>query len=236
MVNHKNDQTPLQKRTTKPAPHLLARLIEIVNKIPPDIELPALDLSKPDYSHYEKWVEERYRQLEANLDKAKDQEQEHFSESDIPLIDVFRAFIRAPQGQSRMTIRQKIDAIENYNNFVNSRENLRLIARSRELIGRHNWNLSIKGGTTASLDKQGTIQVEMDSFSNAINQTDAARIRECLNCRYIFWAGKRNQNCCSDRCANNNRVRKWREKYPDKYKLQRNERAEQIENDSKAKA
>jgi hypothetical protein len=49
----------------------------------------------------------------------------------------------------------------------------------------------------------------------------AYRIRRCSECPCIFWAGRIDKFACCKKCRNRRNVRKWREHYPEGYKLQR---------------
>lgn len=51
-------------------------------------------------------------------------------------------------------------------------------------------------------------------FLIALGETDVRRIRRCLNCNILLWAGRIDQWCCTRRCANAARVRKHRAKPP----------------------
>ncbi len=260
MVKTKTSQTPLEiskKDTSKPCPKLLRRLIEVVNIIPPEIELEAVSLMRPDYSRYDEWIDGRYQQLESNLEKAKEQLKnldhkkarmkaflEHeASQSGLNLeplsvkevkitifLDTFRSYLRMPEKQAGMGTEHKRQAIENYNRFVTEREKLRLLANSKNLIGQHEWYLPMQGGTKTVLDKDGNIQIELDDFSKAIKGMEVSRIRECLNCRRIFWAGKSNQEYCTKRCSDSYRSRKH---YGETGKQKRIQKAQQKEENSK---
>ena len=64
----------------------------------------------------------------------------------------------------------------------------------------------------------------------AIEDVEADRIRECPICQNVFWAGRKDQLCCAPRCARILRTRRWRERYPERYKLNRFRKAEQRQN------
>ena len=50
---------------------------------------------------------------------------------------------------------------------------------------------------------------------------EARRIRQCSECKRIFWAGRMDKFACTKKCVQRRRVRLWRERYPETYKLQR---------------
>lgn len=79
------------------------------------------------------------------------------------------------------------------------------------------------------IKNDGAVNISLDSFAEAINGIDAARIRECNDCQRIFWAKWKDQSCCSKECANRYHVRQHREKYasdPITYKIRRLGRVE----------
>lgn len=50
-------------------------------------------------------------------------------------------------------------------------------------------------------------------FGGSMEPGEVARIRECLECEQIFWAGRSDQTCCSPRCNHVRHSRRTREKY-----------------------
>jgi hypothetical protein len=246
-----------KRNTSKAITKQLGWAIKDVNLILPEIDLETVESMNPKYEErieemYEEFeirLEKAKRQEQEIIDNKEsckryrfyfenfldgeesaqpdNKEKREFDVKKFSLISIFRSFIRLPEGELGFSIEQKRQGLENYNRIVTARENFRLIARSVGLIGSYDRHLPIKGITTALLDKKGVLHAELDSFSKAINDVDATRIRECLVCERIFWAGKRNQKSCSNRCANNYRQRKWQEKWQEKYKPQRYKKAEQ---------
>ena len=55
------------------------------------------------------------------------------------------------------------------------------------------------------------------------------RLGRCPVCRKFFLRSRKDQPACSKACANNLRVRRWRERYQDRYKPQRLDRADASE-------
>jgi hypothetical protein len=51
-------------------------------------------------------------------------------------------------------------------------------------------------------------------------------IGRCEVCKGFFLRVRKDQKCCGHKCANLFRVRKWRDNYQEKYKQQRDKRAE----------
>jgi hypothetical protein len=51
-----------------------------------------------------------------------------------------------------------------------------------------------------------------------------AKVGRCRVCNKFFAAVRKDQKCCSRKCANAFRVRRWRKQYPEVYKLRRIQR------------
>jgi hypothetical protein len=75
-------------------------------------------------------------------------------------------------------------------------------------------------------DTGGNLRIQHDPLLQALEGVEARRIRECAICGRIFWAGRIDQSCCPKRCAKVLRTRRWRDRYPEKYKPQRIKKAE----------
>lgn len=79
---------------------------------------------------------------------------------------------------------------------------------------------------TVYSNQSGTLQLELHPFLKALIDVEIARIRECPICGNVYWAGRIDKPSCSSRCDNALRQQRWRDGYPEKYKLQRIARAE----------
>jgi hypothetical protein len=73
------------------------------------------------------------------------------------------------------------------------------------------------GDTNLLIDDRGFVRHLRSLFWEAIQEDDveANRIRACKVCRVVFWAGRRNQKCCSTRCTNVYHVHNFRYKKPE---------------------
>lgn len=123
-------------------------------------------------------------------------------------------------------------ALCRYDDFRKVREKLRKLVRIAQtapeqkgfgfyFLNRVDVHASLR------VDKDGTVKISFDPFAEAIEGVDATRIRECNDCRRIFWATRKDQSCCSKDCANRYHVRRHREKYasdPIGHKLRRLDR------------
>ncbi|HKA22640.1 MAG TPA: hypothetical protein VKN18_30490 [Blastocatellia bacterium] len=72
-------------------------------------------------------------------------------------------------------------------------------------------------------DQKGKIAIHPPVLYERLEGVDAARIRECLICSHIFWAGRIDKFCCSDKCLAAQRSRKYRDKYKTQYARQRSD-------------
>lgn len=74
---------------------------------------------------------------------------------------------------------------------------------------------------TATVDNEGRLRFANDDIREALEGVEIHRIKCCPVCGRFFWAFRRDQPCCSVKCANSRRVRRWREKYLKVYKPNR---------------
>jgi hypothetical protein len=88
-------------------------------------------------------------------------------------------------------------------------------------VGAHLENL-----VSVRPDAGGNLRILHDPLLQALQGVEASRIRECPICGRIFWAGRVDRPCCGKRCAGVRRTRRWRDRYPEKYKPQRIKKAE----------
>jgi hypothetical protein len=72
-----------------------------------------------------------------------------------------------------------------------------------------------------AVDGEGKLKVTRWPLLDALVGVEADRIRRCSECPCIFWAGRIDKFACCDKCVNRRNVRKWREHYLERYKLQR---------------
>jgi hypothetical protein len=76
------------------------------------------------------------------------------------------------------------------------------------------------------VDENGYIAFTSPILPVFLKEVEANRIRECQICNQFFWAGRKDMQCCSKKCAHVLRNRNYRKNYPQKYKLQRIKKAE----------
>ncbi len=70
-------------------------------------------------------------------------------------------------------------------------------------------------------EDKGKLAVHPPVLYERLDGVEAARIRECLICSKIFWAGRKDKLCCLDECLTAQRSRKYRKKYKTQYARQR---------------
>ncbi|HKQ08333.1 MAG TPA: hypothetical protein VJ464_24645 [Blastocatellia bacterium] len=222
-------------------PKLLGRIIETVNFVSPEIEIQGIDLSHPDYNNLNNWINGRYEILNGYIESlaqtngvypiSTGEVVKEVSSADVNPFDLILPFFGTPRDERNLSSKQKITAIEHFNQFVTWRTNLRLIAQADLRKGK-SWHLPIDGGATCYIDREGLIQVELDLFSQALQGVEISRIKECLICRRLFWAGRIDKKCCSDRCTNIYNTRQSRlnkQEKKDQYKIARIVKAERRE-------
>jgi hypothetical protein len=84
------------------------------------------------------------------------------------------------------------------------------------------FNPQFRGAViTLHVNKEGYFEPRLPPILEAVMESEPARIRQCEVCLNIFWAGRITMKCCSTKCAHVLRTKRWREKYPSKYKIQR---------------
>ena len=71
----------------------------------------------------------------------------------------------------------------------------------------------IDAGAYLEITKERTVRVRMSPFANAIKEAKIDYIRYCETCGKIFYAGRKNQHCCTVKCAKAQRQKRWRQNY-----------------------
>lgn len=77
--------------------------------------------------------------------------------------------------------------------------------------------------TSLTINKAGLIVSKPDEWLSVLIDIEAARLRECAVCGRIFWAEDKRSMACPARCNNAFRQRRWREKQH-KYEANRAEK------------
>lgn len=75
----------------------------------------------------------------------------------------------------------------------------------------------VDAGAYLQITKERTVRVRMSLLARAIEGAEIDYLRYCEMCRKIFYAGRKNQPCCTPKCAKAQRQKRWRQKYKEGY-------------------
>jgi hypothetical protein len=103
-----------------------------------------------------------------------------------------------------------------YKEIIETREALwRLVSEAQKVSGKETIHLrhSINAPAFFSIGEDRRVKVYMSTFVRAIDGAEIDYLRYCETCRNIFYAGRKNQPCCSVKCAKAQRQKRWRQKY-----------------------
>ncbi|MET0462923.1 MAG: hypothetical protein ABW007_07205 [Chitinophagaceae bacterium] len=213
---------------SKRCPPKLAILIQRVNIFPPGVKFPVLNarsrLANFGGSEAE-WVMRARFDLYDCLKEAPEE---------------FRQFIygdtrlQTPsfvETYSPALFDKTINAITRFEEFAELRKNLLRLVRfikSLGLEGRADLvgvDVPLPVLSTPVIDKQGFIRIGGNALIEALRDVEANRLRECADCKRIFWAKRIDQSCCDPKtCGNRRRVRRSRDLQKEKaaeYKFNR---------------
>jgi len=134
---------------------------------------------------------------------------------------------------------ETVRSAENFYTFVReSRQKLRRISslsRAGSFVRHLNGTLyPLTTTARIEIDERDVIRIIPDQFAEAISGINSTHIRECVICKTIFWAGRRDSMCCSSSCADKRRKRQHRARY--KERLLAEWQKEQEERDGKARS
>lgn len=234
------EQNPRKAQRTMPPPPEVAELLDLVNQLPPE----AIDVKE---------IYEKVRSANPQF------ENEEFSEKLITEFEERLAqfpqsisdFVGSFRDPKSPYILQ--EATRRYNNLIDARRFLSKIAynnacalRELELASKRVTEESITQRWASpgrllrlssvpislidlSLNNQGELEWHLNVLIEVLRKARIVRIRQCLTCDLYFWAGRIDKICCSEQCSNTRRQSIWRKKYLEKYKLQRANRANELE-------
>lgn len=189
-----------QALRTRPAPEGLNFWLDLIRDIPADYEVS--EWETPDVSRSRDALGELLRSYDTKISKLPAPTQ-RWVRGDRNVLDVKNLVVVGERYRQVKAAHEILRAI--------AREELSDVAtHSEDLIG-------------LRIDEQGLIKLIPSRLFTALDGLEAQRIRECENskCLRIYWAGRLDQPCCSRKCANARRVKKWRERYQDRYKQNR---------------
>lgn len=205
-------------------PNQLNELIGVINNVPPTFEMADLfGLLRNTRVGEPEWANLADATLENCL-------------KDAP--EGLRSYIRPAIDRDADPVSEIENSVQRYCELREAREKLTAVARraqglratlrpilSRSYSFRLQW---------IEIDEHGYVrsQNKKDLFTNALEEVDAdgkcinveaKRIRECVVCERIFWAGRLDKIACGEICSRRVSTDKWRKKYlgPEGYKLRR---------------
>ncbi|HUZ45213.1 MAG TPA: hypothetical protein VMW54_01110 [Terriglobia bacterium] len=74
---------------------------------------------------------------------------------------------------------------------------------------------------TLLVNPNPTVRLLWRAFIRGLPKEPLEKLDLCQVCRRVFVRARKDQKCCSRRCSNLFRVRKWNKKYYESYKAQR---------------
>jgi len=195
-----------QASRLKPAPVQLKELIDLVNSVPLERKL----LTEEDI----------YGLI---TEKVANPGKEHWEDAYHRIIQDLPKQVREYIG--RIGEKHLEEIADRYSSYITARKVLVAIARKNKAKARQSSmppeTKGVKVTVSLTTDAKGRILFSTEELLVALTNVEMSRIRQCPICNIIFWAGRKDQNCCDSQCAHVQRTRRWREQYIDKYKLQR---------------
>lgn len=73
----------------------------------------------------------------------------------------------------------------------------------------------VDAGAYLEITKERTVRVRMSLLARAIEGAEIDYLRYCETCGKIFYAGRKNQQCCTPKCAKAQRQKRWRQRFKD---------------------
>jgi hypothetical protein len=200
---------------SKRCPPKLADVINLVNIFPPGVRFPVLN-ARSRLARFEgekaEWTRRARFDLYERLKEAPDDFRQYiYSDSGLQNYSSFEPY-------SPALFDKTIDAINRFEEFAKLRKNLLRLVRfikSLDLEGRADsvgLDVPLPLLSTPVIDKHGFIRVGGSVLIEALRDVEANRLRECANCKRIFWAKRIDQPCCDPKtCGNRRRVNRSRE-------------------------
>jgi len=213
------------------APAAIQKAIELVNSVPPDLDLPPFrsDNGREILKLIKTKEFSSFRELMGGM-KPDRLLPEFFSKLNIGVVHAHTtARKRHPLKEgARNATRPRPP--KTYNRVIGEyvrlragREFLRWISTIPPLPMR--WSMPPIPLQSAQTNERGELHFVF--MFEEFEGVEAGRIRTCPSCRRIYWARRKDQPGCSQQCVWRVRQQRWRERYPERYKLQRIRRAPQ---------
>lgn len=103
-----------------------------------------------------------------------------------------------------------------YKQILEARESLRQLMREATEVSDEEtiyFHDSIDARAYLLISKERKVSVQMSPFAQAIEGAEIDYLRYCEMCGKIFYAGRKNQQCCTPKCAKARRQKRWRQRY-----------------------
>jgi hypothetical protein len=186
------------------APRKVQQLIDLANSVPPELELPEPMGNFQKIMKLVRGVDfKRFRQIRGGV------------KPDQFLQKLLGA--GAPKTFNRV--------LESYLRLKDARALLETIARIPEIRPglKARWLLPRLQmmAVRAQTDERGRLDFGLNPILTALTGAEAHRIRRCPICMKFYWAARKDKPACTKGCTHILRTRRWREKYPGRYKIQR---------------
>lgn len=184
---------------------LLRQLLEFVNSVPPEMELPEPSrLGRKLIPFMKNEAFAAFRKLVGGV------------EPDTSLRKLLGA--KSPKIYNR--------ALGNYVLLRSGREWLRAVALIGKLQNKYRfrrWTMPTiqLPNVSAQTNQRGELQFNLGPLVAALEGIEPFRIRTCPICSLIYWAARKDKPCCSPKCAHVLRTRRWRQRYQDRYRDER---------------
>lgn len=188
----------------------LQGLMRLVNSVPADVKLPELKTNWKEVIALLKSKDfKAYRKLTGSIRRRR-----------------FLPRVLVPDGPLTFT-----RVIGQYETLRLGRQWLQSIATIGENLrrwpelqsGRMKWSPPSvpQRSVTMYTDEEGLLRFILFPVLAALEGIRVVTLRNCPVCKKFFLARRKDQPCCSPKCAHILRTKRWREEYPQSYKLKR---------------
>lgn len=209
-----------QALRTRPCHPRLAEHIALANIVPPDCKLPNPgEMIDPDT------VSKMQTADDAEIPGIIFEGESNFLEQHFAPVQ----FARLYEYLGPICLQRQREIFSLYNNVVAVRAILLAISNSSGSGRIEIPSEAAESMTSLIVDSEGKIQASSPPLLECLIDIEAARIRQCSECKRIFWAGRMDKFACTRQCVQRRRVRRWRERYPEHYKPPRIRKADGAE-------
>jgi len=103
-----------------------------------------------------------------------------------------------------------------YKEIVDTRDRLRQLMREATEVSDEEtiyFHDAIDARAYLEITRERTVRVRMSPLAQAVQGIEVDYLRDCKTCGNIFFAGRKNQQCCTVKCAKAQRQKRWRQRY-----------------------